>query len=46
MSQIEFETALLQLPAKSRAELAQKLLSSLDMPSQIELDDSLGIVRK
>lgn len=38
MSQIEFENTLLQLPLKARAELAQKLLSSLDEPSQADLE--------
>jgi putative addiction module component (TIGR02574 family) len=38
MSQIEFENTLLQLPLKTRAELAQKLLSSLDEPSEAELE--------
>jgi putative addiction module component (TIGR02574 family) len=42
MSQIEFENALLQLPSKSRAELAQKLLSSLDTPNQSELETALA----
>ena len=40
MSQLEIENALLQLPLKTRAELAHKLLVSLDEPNQNELEVS------
>ena len=40
MSQIEIENALLQLPLKARAELAHKLLVSLDEPNESELEQS------
>lgn len=38
MSQIEVEQAALQLPIKDRAVLAQKLLESLEQPSEAELE--------
>ena len=43
MSQIEIENALLQLPLKTRAELAHKLLVSLDEPNQSELEISWAL---
>ena len=39
MSQIEVEQAALQLPMKARAFLAQKLLESLEQPSEAELEE-------
>ena len=38
MSQLEIESAILQLPLKTRAELARKLLSSLHEPNETELE--------
>ena len=35
----QIETEVLHLPEGERAELAQKLLLSLDMPSENEIDD-------
>jgi hypothetical protein len=39
MSQIELEQAALQLPMKARATLAQKLLESIEQPSEAELEE-------
>jgi CMP-2-keto-3-deoxyoctulosonic acid synthetase len=38
MSQIEVEQAALQMPIKARAFLAQKLLESIEQPSEAELE--------
>jgi hypothetical protein len=39
MSQVEVEQAALQLPIKARAVLAQKLLESVEQPSEAELEE-------
>jgi Putative addiction module component len=39
MSQLELEQAALQLPMKARATLAQKLLESIEQPSEAELEE-------